>query len=111
MQCMAAPANGMARKDAMKLAMVVGQVVCTVKHPGLGLDRLLLVQGLDGKGRPDGERLVASDAIGAGNGEWVLLASGSSARHASSDGSAPIDLCVIGIVDETVLDGEVFYRK
>jgi Carbon dioxide concentrating mechanism/carboxysome shell protein len=95
----------------MKLAVVVGQVVCTVKHPGLGLDRLLLVQGVDSDGRPTAERLVASDAIGAGNGEWVLLASGSSARQTSADGRAPIDLCVIGIVDEAVVEGEIFYRK
>lgn len=95
----------------MKLAVVVGQVVCTVKHPGLGLDRLLLVQGIGADGQPACEQQVATDTIGAGNGEWVLLASGSSARQTSADGRAPIDLCVVGIVDEAVIDGGVFYRK
>ncbi|AMO78721.1 MULTISPECIES: ethanolamine utilization microcompartment protein EutN [Pseudomonas] len=95
----------------MKLAIVVGQVVCTVKHPGVGLDRLLLVEMLDRAGRPDGERHVASDSLGAGNGEWVMLAGGSAARQALAEVRAPIDLCVVGIVDEAVLDGSLLYRK
>ncbi|PWU26363.1 ethanolamine utilization microcompartment protein EutN [Pseudomonas sp. RW407] len=95
----------------MKLAIVVGQVVCTVKHPGMGLDRLLLVEMLDRAGQPGGERHVASDCLGAGNGEWVMLASGSAARQALAEERAPIDLCVVGIVDEAVLDGSLLYRK
>lgn len=95
----------------MKLAMVVGQVVCTVKHPGVGQDRLLLVDLIDRAGQAMGEPLVASDSIGAGNGEWVLLASGGAARQAVADRNVPIDLCVVGIVDEAVRDGALFYCK
>ncbi|HSC75482.1 MAG TPA: ethanolamine utilization microcompartment protein EutN [Pseudomonadales bacterium] len=95
----------------MKLAIVVGQVVCTVKHPGVGHDRLLLVELIDRAGRPKGETLVASDSIGAGDGEWVLLTAGSAARQAMADKAAPVDLCVIGIVDEAVLEGTLLYCK
>ena len=54
----------------MKLAVVIGQIVCTVRHPGLESDKLLLVEMIDRQGRPNGEVAVATDSIGAGNGEW-----------------------------------------
>ena len=39
--------------------------------------------------------------------EWVLLVSGSSARQAHKSETSPVDLCVIGIVDEAASDGQV----
>ena len=50
-------------------------------------------------------------SIGAGCGEWVLLVSGSSARQAHAHGASPVDLCVIGIVDEAAADGQVLFHK
>lgn len=98
----------------MRLAVVVGQVVSTVKLAGFEQERLLLVDTIDKKGLPDGERLVATDSVGAGNGEWVLVVSGSAARktiHTTSGVEAPIDASVIGIVDEAVVNGKVLYHK
>lgn len=99
----------------MKLAVVVGQVVSTVKHAGFGQERLLLLDMIGKDGSPDGERLVATDSVGAGDGEWVLVVSGSAARKtihsANSVNEAPIDASVIGIVDEAVVNGKVFYHK
>jgi len=94
----------------MQLAVVVGQVISTVKCAGLGKDRLLLVDFVNTRGKPSGLRHVAADGIGAGNGEWVLVVSGSSARKAGDD-ELPIDLCVIGIVDQVVTEDRVTYRK
>jgi ethanolamine utilization protein EutN len=94
----------------MRLGVVVGQVVSTVKHAALTRERLLLVKMIDASGEPSGEMHVAADSIGGGNGEWVLLVSGSSARESTNDG-APVDLCVVGIIDEVVLDGAVAYHK
>ncbi|AWM79243.1 ethanolamine utilization microcompartment protein EutN [Gammaproteobacteria bacterium ESL0073] len=97
----------------MKLAVVVGQIVSTVKLPSVGHDRLLLVDIIDKDGLP-GERLVATDSVGAGDGEWVLIVSGSAARKtmpSTNDTEAPIDASVIGIVDEAVVNGNVFYHK
>ena len=68
----------------MKLAIVTGQIVCTVRHQGLAHDKLLMVEMIDAQGNPDGQCAVAIDSIGAGTGEWVLLVSGSSARQARS---------------------------
>lgn len=44
-------------------------------------------------------------------GEWVLLVSGSSARQAHRSELSPVDLCVIGIVDEVVAGGKVVFHK
>lgn len=95
----------------MKLAVVIGQIVCTVRHPGLQSDKLLLVEMINRLGLPNGEVAVATDSIGAGNGEWVLIVSGSSARHAQSKEAAPVDLSVIGIVDEAVMESQVIFHK
>ena len=94
----------------MQLAVVVGQVVSTVRCDGLGKDRLLLVDFVDAQGQLSGVRHVAADSVGAGNGEWVLVVTGSSARKAGS-GELPIDLSVIGIVDQVVTQDQVTYRK
>ena len=95
----------------MKLAIVTGQIVCTVRHQGLAHDKLLMVEMIDAQGNPDGQCAVAIDSIGAGTGEWVLLVSGSSARQAHAQGASPVDLCVIGIVDEAAADGQVLFHK
>ena len=64
----------------MNMARVLGAVVATRKEATLeGLKLLMLgVAGPDGK--PTGGTVVAVDAVGAGEGEYVLYASGSSAR-------------------------------
>lgn len=98
----------------MKLAVVVGQVVSTVKLHSVGQDRLLLVDTIDKNGLPEGERIVATDSVGAGDGEWVLIVSGSAARktvQATNNAEAPIDASVVGIVDEAVVNGNVLYHK
>lgn len=73
----------------MKLAVVTGQIVCTVRHQGLAHDKLLMVEMIDAQGNPDGQCAVAIDSIGAGTGEWVLLVSGSSARQAHRSELSP----------------------
>lgn len=94
----------------MQLAVVVGQVVSTVRCDGLGKGRLLMVDFVDAKGKPSGARHVAADSVGAGNGEWVLVVSGSSARKAGGD-EQPVDLSIIGIVDQVVIEDRVTYKK
>ena len=96
----------------MELAVVIGQVVSTVKCPGIHKGRLLLVDFVDAEGKPRGDPHVAADSIGAGDGEWVLITQGSSARRASQDAeSLPIDMSIVGIVDEVVIKGQVTYQK
>ena len=57
----------------MELAKVIGQVVSTVRCPGLPYNSLLLVDLLNEKGESIGRSQVAADPIGAGEGEWVIV--------------------------------------
>lgn len=94
----------------MELAKVVGQVVSTVRCPELPYNSLLLVELINGKGEPSGRCQVAADPIGAGEGEWVIVSRGSSARFAINK-DAPLDLVIVGIVDHVNAGKEALYRK
>ncbi|MBJ7221574.1 MULTISPECIES: EutN/CcmL family microcompartment protein [unclassified Brenneria] len=87
----------------MQLARVVGSVVSTQKSPSLSGRKLLLVRRVTGDGSlpPDGVEPdeVAVDSVGAGEGELVLLSSGSSARRVFAAPNEAIDLAIVGIVD------------
>jgi ethanolamine utilization protein EutN len=93
----------------MELAVVVGQVVSTVKCPGFEGDRLLLVDFIDPSGKPQGNLHVAADSIGAGTGEWVLVV-GKFCPKTVGD-NVPVDMSVVGIVDEVVVGQQVVYHK
>ena len=95
---------------SMELARVVGQVVATARAPGLPNNSLLLVQLVDEKGEPTGNCHVAADPVGAGEGEWVLVVRGSSARYAINQ-DAPLDLAIVGIVDTVSSKTGNLYRK
>lgn len=45
-------------------------------------------------------RIVAIDKIGAGIGEYVLVAQGSAARVGCGIPDAPVDAAIVGILDE-----------
>jgi len=83
----------------MLLAKIVGTVVATRKDPRLVSNKLMVVRGVDPKGKADGNYLVAVDTVDAGVGETVLVVSGSSARMASGLKDCPVDAAIVGIVD------------
>ena len=95
----------------MKLAKVLGTVVATEKDAKLvGLRFLMLgLWGHDNK--PAGGSVVAVDAVGAGVGEMVLFASGSSARQTERTDKKPVDAVVMAIVDNWEVNGETKYKK
>ncbi|MFA6584286.1 MAG: EutN/CcmL family microcompartment protein [Elusimicrobiaceae bacterium] len=95
----------------MLFAKVTGTVVCTRKDEKLTGAKLLLVQPVDGDGNAKGNPLVAVDAVGAGEGETVLLVQGSSARQTKATESRPVDCTIFGIVDVIEKDGSVVFRK
>ena len=84
----------------MLLARIVGTVVATRKDPRLVSSKLLLARGIDPKGKPEGNYLVAIDTVDAGVGETVLIVSGSSARLAAGMKDVPVDAAVVGIIDD-----------
>jgi len=95
----------------MNLAKVLGRVVSTQKEEAMtGLKLLMLgIAGPDGK--LTGGSVVAVDAVGAGEGEYVLYASGSSARQTLVTDGKPVDAVVMAIVDSWDIDGESQYKK
>lgn len=95
----------------MLIAKVVGDVVASQKAEGLTGHKLLLVQPLDVKGAPKGNTLVASDSVGAGPGEWVIVCQGSSARMTPVSEGRPVDAVVIGIIDSLTFEGDEVFRK
>ncbi|HEX2572154.1 MAG TPA: EutN/CcmL family microcompartment protein [Polyangia bacterium] len=95
----------------MLLGKVVGTVVATRKEEELTGLRFLLVKGCDVDGKPNGPMVVAADAVGAGIGEVVLFASGSSARQTKVTKDRPVDATIMAIVDEVEQDGERRYVK
>jgi microcompartment protein CcmK/EutM len=95
----------------MFLAKVVGTVVSTQKEATLeGLKFLLLAQ-VDEHRKATGTTLVAADAVGAGVGELVLYASGSSARQTRATDKRPVDAVVMAIVDSWEIAGTELYKK
>lgn len=85
----------------VKLGKVIGNVVASVKDPGLTGLRLLVVQGLDDNFEPIGKPYVAADGIyTAGPGDIVYLVSKKEAAIAISTGLVPIDECIVGFVEE-----------
>lgn len=92
----------------MQLGRVLGQVVATVRSPGFDNVSLLLVQDTtDDDG--DGETHVAVDLVGAGDGDVVLMTTGSAARVAAGD-RTPTDRAVVAIADSVIRNGTVTYR-
>jgi ethanolamine utilization protein EutN len=80
----------------MQLCRVVGSTVATVKAPGLADYKLLNVTPEKG----EGPELVAVDAVGAGLGDLVLVATGAAVRELDGLRSVAADAAVVAIVDE-----------
>ena len=82
----------------MLTAKVVDNIWSTRKTDLLNGYKLMLVEVIGGS--DDGQRQVAIDTVGAGIGERVLVALGSSARRMAGDDSIPTDAAIVGIIDE-----------
>ncbi len=89
----------------MILGRIIGSVVSIIHHPVVEGRKLLVAERLDPSGRPTGGYVIAIDAIGAGQGETVLiLDEGNGARQILDDDTAPVRSVVVGIVDAVELE-------
>ncbi len=95
----------------MHLGRVVGTLVASRKEPLMEGMKLLIVRQLDADNAETGGYVVAVDAVGAGEGEIVLFASGSSARQTEITRDRPVDAVVMAIVDSWDVGGEERYHK
>ncbi|QDU69086.1 EutN/CcmL family microcompartment protein [Engelhardtia mirabilis] len=95
----------------MLIAKVVGSVVATRKDEKLEQQKLLVCQVHDHKGSPVEQYVVAVDSVGAGPGDVVLYATGSSARQTHLTEGKPCDAVIMAVVDSWDLGGENVYEK
>lgn len=95
----------------MNLAKVTGTVVSSRKEQSMEGLKFLILQQVNLDGENDGGFVVAADAVGAGLDEYVLYASGSSARQTLATDKRPCDAVVMAIVDNWEVDGTIRYKK
>ncbi|MCH9651834.1 MAG: EutN/CcmL family microcompartment protein [Deltaproteobacteria bacterium] len=95
----------------MLLGRVAGTLVASRKEESLEGLKFLVVRQLGTDGKETGGFVIANDAVGAGVGEVVLYASGSSARQTEVTRDRPCDAVVMAIVDTWEVEGEEVYRK
>ncbi len=95
----------------MVLAKVVGTLVSTQKEESLEGLKFLILRNVEINGKVGKGFVVAADGVGAGIGEMVLYASGSSARQTKLTENRPCDSIVMAIVDNWEVDGKLKYKK
>ncbi|MEM9803496.1 MAG: EutN/CcmL family microcompartment protein [Planctomycetota bacterium] len=95
----------------MLIGEVVGSVVSTRKDEQLESFKLLVVQVRTHANQPKDQYVVAVDAVGAGPGDLVLYATGSSARQTVQTKDRPCDAVVMAIVDSWDVGGSNVYEK
>ena len=95
----------------MFLGKVVGTLVSTQKEATLDGLKFLVVRRLTIDNQDERGYVVAADAVGAGLGEIVMIATGSSARQTVMTDKRPCDAVVMAIVDSWEVDGQEQYNK
>jgi ethanolamine utilization protein EutN len=93
----------------MLFGRVKGRAVCTLKYPGTQGLKLLVVQPLNKRMEPVGALQVAADVVDAGPGDLcVMVRSREAALSLPEIKFVPVDLALVGVVDELVVrpDGE-----
>lgn len=83
----------------MIIGKVVGSIFSTRKSEKLVGNKFMIVEPVEHMNNHT-ERLVAIDIIGAGIGEYVMVAQGSAARVGCDMADAPVDAAIVGIIDE-----------
>ena len=83
----------------MVAGKVVGSIVSTRKNDKLIGNKFMIVE-LVGSMTGNAKQLIAIDNIGAGIGEYVMVAQGSAARVGCDMADAPVDAAIVGIIDD-----------
>lgn len=95
----------------MKIALVIGSTISTIKDENLNGRKLLIVRETDTTGKVKGDPFVAVDTVSAGTGDLVLVVQGSSARFTHITKDSPVDATIVGVIDSLEESGKVTFRK
>lgn len=83
----------------MIIGKVTGSIVSTRKQENLVGNKFMVIEPIQA-GNSEKVKVVAIDNIGAGIGEYVLVAQGSAARIGCGLADSPIDAAIVGIIDD-----------
>lgn len=83
----------------MIIGKVTGSIVSTRKQENLVGNKFMIIEPI-GIMNSANQQLVAIDNIGAGIGEYVLVAQGSAARIGCGMADSPVDAAIVGIIDD-----------
>ena len=83
----------------MIIGKVTGSIVSTRKQDNLVGNKFMIIEPINIM-NGEQKQLVAIDNIGAGIGEYVLVATGSAARIGCGMQDSPIDAAIVGIIDD-----------
>ena len=95
----------------MFIGVVVGSVIASQKTANMEGLPLRIVRRITPDGTLTDTYVVAVDGVGAANGEYVLAASGSTARQTTMTDTKPVDAIIIAIIDTWQISGQVKYEK
>lgn len=96
----------------MNLGRVKGTVVSTNKAEKLQGLKMLIVKPIDIETWEEkGGLIVAIDAVGAGEGEVVMLCGGSSSRQTAATENKPVDQSIVAIIDSVDVNGRRIFEK
>ena len=101
----------------MFVAKVTGSLIATQKVEAMVGYKLLVVEPyrLESESRQSlsttGRTFIAVDTLGAGEGDFVLITQGSSARLTPETRNMPIDTVVVGIVDRVHVEHACVYER
>lgn len=101
----------------MFIGKIVGSTVATQKLDSLRGWKLLIVEAYrvapDSQDSliPTGRTLITLDTLGAGEGDFVMVCQGSSARMTPETKPIPTDAVTIGIVDTVNMGGKVVFQR
>jgi ethanolamine utilization protein EutN len=101
----------------MFVAKVTGSLVSTQKVESMVGHKLLVVEPyrVDPSQRDrlvtTGRTFVAVDTVGAGEGEFVLITQGSSARLTPETKNLPIDTVIVGLIDTVHVEQHCVFRR
>lgn len=95
----------------MIIARIKGTLVASSQSNTIQGGRYLLVEPCFPAGESAGPLFIALDTVGAGVGEIVLVAQGSSARQTPFTKNKPVDAVIAGIVDLIEEKGTIVFKK
>jgi microcompartment protein CcmK/EutM len=95
----------------MFIAEVIGSVIATRKTDNMDGLSLRIIRRVAPDLQPTEVYQVAVDVMGASEGEYVLVTTGSSARQTTLTDARPCDAIIMAIVDTWQTHNTVVYTK